>query len=363
MADWRSIRASIEHENQLVNYRFTWLLGFETILFTALGFIAKEFPQCVNKNNVAPLGLYCFVLTGFVNVGIIAALYVERYIRGAESAHEALVRWWWYRHKDMSLNSDNPPLCGGPNPIVSLKKFELKPSKNLFDYLIAKFTRQSRYPLLFVLVWLSFNYTVLKYSTFSSYKTASLLAKIAWWFAILLPPVVLIAWIIIYLFQRREVQEYLSPKTAPHLVSATSEEALKNRAKPNGALMQRWFSAGWSGAIAVLQSLLKSDHPGFLFLWFLAYLFKRKKCENKLNIKTVLFLIFTSFKSAHSTVLIILFFIYLLLSKEFKDAWRAKLAFEKYAKDNQDEQKLNGGDYDENSDPSKIMVSQDGKTE
>ena len=42
MADWRSIRASIEHENQLVNYRFTWLLTFETLLFGALGVSAKE---------------------------------------------------------------------------------------------------------------------------------------------------------------------------------------------------------------------------------------------------------------------------------------------------------------------------------
>ena len=213
MADWRSIRASIEHENQLVNYRFTWLLGFETILFTALGFIAKEFPQCVNKNNVAPLGLYCFVLTGFVNVGITAALYVERYIRGAESAHETLVQWWQYRHKDMSLNSDNPPLCGGPDPIVSLKVFELKPSKKLFNYLIAKLTRQSRYPLLFVLAWLSFNYTVLKYLPFSKYKTLSLLALIGWFVAVLLPLLVLFIWVIVYSSQRKEFKEHFSPGT------------------------------------------------------------------------------------------------------------------------------------------------------
>jgi hypothetical protein len=33
------------------------------------------------------------------------------------------------------------------------------------------------------------------------------------------------------------------------------KEALKNLAKPNHLLMPQWLSAGWSGEMAVVQSL------------------------------------------------------------------------------------------------------------
>jgi hypothetical protein len=94
MAYWRSVRASIEHENQLVNYRITWLLAFEALLFGAFGILVKEYLEYVDKNNcrIPPPGLYLIALVGFVNIGIIAAFYVERYMRGAEDAHNALVK-------------------------------------------------------------------------------------------------------------------------------------------------------------------------------------------------------------------------------------------------------------------------------
>jgi H+/Cl- antiporter ClcA len=94
MAYWRSVRASIEHENQLVNYRITWLLAFEALLFGALGIFVKEYLEYMKHGSMPPLGLYFIALVGFVNIGIIAAFYVERYMRGAEDAHDALVKWW-----------------------------------------------------------------------------------------------------------------------------------------------------------------------------------------------------------------------------------------------------------------------------
>jgi hypothetical protein len=215
MADWRSVRASTEHENQLVNYRFTWLLTFETLLFTAFGIFVKEFSEYAKDNErIPPLGLYYIALVGFVNIGIIAAFYVERYIRGAENAHDLLVQWWRDKYRDNISSSANPPICGGDlDPIISLKEFNLKPSKKLFNYLIAKFTRQSRYPLLFVFAWLGFNYTLLRYLPFAKYKPVSLLALIGWFIAVLLPLLLLFMWVIIYLSQRKEFKEHFSPGT------------------------------------------------------------------------------------------------------------------------------------------------------
>jgi len=217
MTDWRSIRASIEHENQLVNYRFTWLLTFETLLFTAFGIFVKEFFSEYAKDSERippPLGLYCIALVGFVSIGIIAAFYVKRYIRGAENAHDFLVQWWRDKYRDNISSSANPPICGGDlDPIISLKEFNLKPSKKLFNYLIAKFTRQSRYPLLFVFAWLGFNYTLLRYLPFVKYKPVSLLPLIGWFIAVLLPLLLLFMWVMVYLSQREEFKEHFSHGT------------------------------------------------------------------------------------------------------------------------------------------------------
>ena len=228
MADWRSIRKSIEHENQLVNYRFTWLLTFETLLFGALGVSAKEIISGVHNASVNDLWLYCLALAGFVNTGIIAAFYVERFIRAAENAHEANVAWWYKKYSDelapgstvdsikMTLDSNNPPLCGGgPSPITSFRG-GLQPSD-----IVAKLMRQSRYPLVFVLAWLGFNYVVLVYLNLAKYKAypwwAWTLSRVSWWAAVLLPMFLLITWAAIYHVQRKEFNEYLdvNTKTAP----------------------------------------------------------------------------------------------------------------------------------------------------
>jgi hypothetical protein len=213
MANWRRVRASIEHENQLINYRLTWLLNFETVLVTAFAFFVKAIDSDVNKICVVsskttvcvePAEWHYFALAGFVNIGIVSALYVERFIRGAENAHDAQILWW-QKHGgnppagsnkcpiEITLDSPNPPLCGGPRPITSLG-----------NNIVAKLMRQSRYPLVFVLAWLGFNYGVL----FHYHR------KLWPWslrVALFFPALVLAAWIIIYSLQKEEHENYLDP--------------------------------------------------------------------------------------------------------------------------------------------------------
>jgi hypothetical protein len=187
-------------------------------LFGALGVNAEEIISRVYNASVDDLWLYCFALAGFVNTGIIAALYVERFIRAAENAHEAHVIWWYkqYPHNlppgskgysiKMTLNSDNPPLCGGPYPITSLRKGKRSD-------IVAKFMRQSRYPLVFVLAWLGFNYVVLIYLHLAKYNSGpfSIWAILPWGLALLLPVCILIIWFVVYWIQRKESEEYLNP--------------------------------------------------------------------------------------------------------------------------------------------------------
>lgn len=174
--------------------------------------------------SVDDLWLYCLALTGFVNTGIIAALYVERFIRAAENAHEAHVAWWYKKYSDelapgstvhsikMTLESDNLPLCGGPSPITSFRVGQLSD-------IVANLMRQSRYPLGFVLAWLSFNYVVLVHLELAKCKAKpwlawpSTLSRFSWWVAVLLPMFLLIIWAVVYHLQREEFNEYLDVNT------------------------------------------------------------------------------------------------------------------------------------------------------
>jgi hypothetical protein len=280
MADWRSIRASLEHENQLVNYRFTWLLTFETLLFGSLGVGAKEIASSVRKASVDDLWLYCFALAGFVNTGIIAALYVERFIRAAENAHEISVIWWYKKYSDkfpsgsivkpieMNIDSDNPPLCGGPSPITSLRGYELSD-------IVAKLMRQSRFPLVFVLAWLGFNYVVLVYLNLAKYKArwggewTSTLSRYSWWLAVLLPMFLLIFWAVVYHLQRQEFNKYLGINTKnvsdPDSGNPAPEETpppLLRSPEPNlGPVSQNSVSKSYKKVNQSDQNMDRNDPP------------------------------------------------------------------------------------------------------
>lgn len=129
----------------------------------------------------------------------------------------------------MTLDSDNPPLCGGPSPITSFRGHQ--PSD-----IVAKLMRQSRYPLVFVLAWLGFNYVVLVYLNLAKYQAypwwAWTLSRVSWLVAVLLPMFLLITWAAIYHVQREEFNEYLdvNSKTASVPDPPKPTEPISNQA-------------------------------------------------------------------------------------------------------------------------------------
>jgi hypothetical protein len=192
IVDWRRIRASLEHEDRLINHRLTWLLSFEALLFAALGIIINSMASYMPNKDVDRFGLYCFALTGFVNIGLIGALYVEKFIRGAENAHKILVKWWGYKYGDKNnLYFIHPPIAGNP-----------------YHKVIDSFLRQSRYPLVFALAWLGFNYGVLLHLVKNNFNSNTALKSVVEFLCFYFPAFVVVAWGILYFLQKKEFKNY-----------------------------------------------------------------------------------------------------------------------------------------------------------
>jgi hypothetical protein len=139
--NWKRVRSAIEHENQLINHRLTWLLSSQAFLFAAFALVF----QASTKSDVNPdqKVFYQFVLAGFSLTGILVGLYIQRPLRTAEIQHERLRDWWTASIKNSSDPNRHPPIAGDP--------------PNWRD----RFLPQSKFPLVFVAAWIIFVFGVL----------------------------------------------------------------------------------------------------------------------------------------------------------------------------------------------------------
>jgi hypothetical protein len=104
-AAWEIARGVIEHEDGLVNHRFTWLLILNGFLFTAVGSGTALFEKLTNRLSMALLWLGLLTLAAF---GIASGLTALNLMKVAfdEIQH---VRKWWNSHQTQELF---PPLAG-----------------------------------------------------------------------------------------------------------------------------------------------------------------------------------------------------------------------------------------------------------
>jgi hypothetical protein len=108
IVDWKRVRSAIEHENDLTNHRFTWLMASQAFLFAAFGLTWQASTQTNVTADYRPL--YQMILAGFAVTGILISIYLSWGIRAAKKQHNALEVWWRDRPK-MDANR-HPPLCG-----------------------------------------------------------------------------------------------------------------------------------------------------------------------------------------------------------------------------------------------------------
>ena len=94
----KTIRAMIEHENHLVNYRLTWLITLQGLLFAALGF-------AWDKRDAWQIIVVFCVMGIFSAVSCLVSLsYTQRAIYQLEK--------WWKNYKPVGY--DGPEVIGFP---------------------------------------------------------------------------------------------------------------------------------------------------------------------------------------------------------------------------------------------------------
>jgi hypothetical protein len=134
VVDWKRVRAALEHENLLINQRFTWLLSCQGLLLA--GYVLA-FQSSVKPANVRPELVSQIVLFALAFAGILTSLFLSRGIHAAHQQHDVLKRWWVDNYIEKKTNPSltlHPPICGNePTMWVTLHYHQL--------------------PIVFLLVW------------------------------------------------------------------------------------------------------------------------------------------------------------------------------------------------------------------
>jgi hypothetical protein len=118
-ANWKRIRAAIEHENNLINHRLTWLFASQLILFGGFFTIMQSLITKDLKLLQEPLFQSLLLLFPIVGVSVSVIILVS--LHAATKQIGSLEDWWFCNHlddissvrepRDM-LNHKEPPING-----------------------------------------------------------------------------------------------------------------------------------------------------------------------------------------------------------------------------------------------------------
>lgn len=109
VVDWKRARAVIEHENQLINHRITWLLVIQGALITWSGSqIGKVLgvEQCSKISGCPQLGS----LLPIALIGALVSIFISLTLSQAEKQIQEAVRWWKIRIEENECERFHPPL-------------------------------------------------------------------------------------------------------------------------------------------------------------------------------------------------------------------------------------------------------------
>lgn len=97
VADFKRVRALIEHENGLINHRLTWLLSAQGLLFAGLGVILNKDKWRGDDGSLLLLLIVCLI-------GLLTSRGIEISISYAGAQIDRIDEWW-HKRKDSSYTS------------------------------------------------------------------------------------------------------------------------------------------------------------------------------------------------------------------------------------------------------------------
>jgi hypothetical protein len=109
-ADWKRVRAAIEHENTLINHRLNWLFSSQAFLFTAFTVLFNTWKNSTTiqsaiinpTTDIATRNQFICLLILIALIGFFICLFIQRGLNAAEDHLQELDKWW-YREVDNSI--------------------------------------------------------------------------------------------------------------------------------------------------------------------------------------------------------------------------------------------------------------------
>jgi len=160
VVNWKRCRSVIEHENNLVNHRLSWLFASQGVLYGAYGVLLNIWknPSDSAKDVQLPPIFYPALLVTITLVGMLACLAIHNSITGAQKSMDELDRWWYnegceYENDDHRLKTRKTRDAKHP-PLQGFIPFRERPLISLINY--------THIPNVFSLAWLFLCYIALQ---------------------------------------------------------------------------------------------------------------------------------------------------------------------------------------------------------
>lgn len=124
VVDWKRTRTVIEHENQLINHRITWLLILQGALITWSGRLIGQVlgvEQCTQDSICPELGS----LLPIALIGALVSIFISLTLSQAEKQIQEAVRWWTNRIEENECDDFHPPLFPSADWISHSHKYSV----------------------------------------------------------------------------------------------------------------------------------------------------------------------------------------------------------------------------------------------
>jgi len=153
-ANWKRVRAAIEHENTLVNHRLSWLFSSQAFLFTAFTVLFNTWKNSNSTTDIATKNQFLFLLILIALIGFFICLFIQRGLNAAEDHLQELDKWW-YRKVDNSIPGGYSVWNNRTRrkELMDLKRFKHPPMQG---WVVRSWDRWFNYsvtPVLFLLAW------------------------------------------------------------------------------------------------------------------------------------------------------------------------------------------------------------------
>lgn len=150
IVNWKRVREAIAHENTLTNYRLTWFLISQGLLFTAFTSMFQVSKKNGETSVIPDINQIIFVLEWTIPfIGFLTCIYLAIHLHTGHTQHNVLRKWW---EDNYGKSPRSPKICGGSSRIATVLGVYVFPYIFAAGWLLILF----RFKVLFLLTKIGF---------------------------------------------------------------------------------------------------------------------------------------------------------------------------------------------------------------